>query len=161
MTTDIVLIGKQKPEGPCTTCMVVQPTKNRRTVNDEETYSEIKSDHAHIPSGKGPEVQPKDEDVTLGSGLKQTPGVTFDRASHTNKPEVRNGFLFNNQTVLLLLRLSEIFFLVLTCEHWTSSLISGSFSSAVTGSKQNNRIADSRSDSCSRSDPQGQCEVDN
>lgn len=94
MKTVMVLKGEQKPQEPCTTCTVVQPTKNRRTVNDEETYSEIKGDLAHLPSGKGPEVQPKDEDVTLGSGQKQTLGVTFDSASHTNKLEVRNGFLF-------------------------------------------------------------------
>uniref|UniRef100_A0A674P1B7 ubiquitinyl hydrolase 1 n=1 Tax=Takifugu rubripes TaxID=31033 RepID=A0A674P1B7_TAKRU len=65
-----------------------------QTVNDEETPLGGKGDHTHLISGKGPEVQQKNEDVILGSGQKQIPGVTFDVASH--KPEVRNGFLLES-----------------------------------------------------------------
>eukprot|EP00066_Takifugu_rubripes_P029655 XP_011618921.1 PREDICTED: ubiquitin carboxyl-terminal hydrolase 19 isoform X2 [Takifugu rubripes] len=83
--TVIVRKDEQKPHEPSTTCTVVQPAKNKQTVNDEETPLGGKGDHTHLISGKGPEVQQKNEDVILGSGQKQIPGVTFDVASH--KPE--------------------------------------------------------------------------
>lgn len=96
MKTVIVRKGEQKPHEPSTTCTVVQPAKNKQTVNDEETPLGGKGDNTDLISGKGPEVQQKNEDMILGSGQKQIPGVTFDVASHTNKPEVRNGFLLES-----------------------------------------------------------------
>lgn len=92
--TVIVRKGEQKPHEPSTTCTVVQPPKNKRTVNDEETPLGGKGDHTHLISDKGPEVQQKNEDMILGSGQKQIPAVTLDVASH--KPEVRNGFLLKS-----------------------------------------------------------------
>lgn len=96
MNTVIVQKGEQKPHGPSTICTVVQPAKNKRIVNDDETPLGDNDDHTHLISGKGPEVQQKNEDMILGSGQKQIPGVTFDVTSHTNKLEVRNGFLLES-----------------------------------------------------------------
>lgn len=90
MKTVIVRKGEQKPHEPSTTCTVVQPAKHKQTVNDEETPLGGKGDHAHLISGKAPEVQQKNEDIQM----KQIPGVTFDVASH--KLEVRNGFLLES-----------------------------------------------------------------
>lgn len=90
MKTVIVRKGEQKPHEPSTTCTVVQPAKHKRTVNDDETPLGGKGDHTHLISGKGPEVQQKNEDLQM----KQIPGVTFVVASH--KLEVRNGFLLES-----------------------------------------------------------------
>lgn len=96
MKTVIVRKGEKKPHEPSTTRTVVQPAKNKRTVNDEETPLGGKGDHTHLISVKGPKVQQKNEDMILGSGQKQIPGDTFDVASHTNKLEVRSGFLLES-----------------------------------------------------------------
>lgn len=89
----MVLRDEQKPQEPSPTCTVVQPTKNKRTVNDQETHPDGKGDHTNLISGKDLEVQQKKEDMILGIGQEQIPGVSYDGASHSNKLEVRNGFL--------------------------------------------------------------------
>lgn len=92
-TTKTLMVqkGEQKPQEPRTTCTLAQPTKIRRAAKDDETHFDGKGDHTDSLSANGPEEQPKDEDMTLGSCLEQIPGVTCDGASHTSKPEVRAG----------------------------------------------------------------------
>lgn len=93
--TVVVLKGEQKPPEPRPTCTVVQPSKNRRTVKEEQTHCDGKGDHTRSPSGNGPEEQPKDEALRLGRFQEQIPGVTRDGARHTNKAEVRSAFSLN------------------------------------------------------------------
>lgn len=84
--TVVVLKDEQKP----------QPSKNKWTVDDEETAPGGKGDHAPLISGKGPEVQPKNEATILDRGQEQIPGDAVDAASHTSKLEVRNGSLLES-----------------------------------------------------------------
>lgn len=85
--------GELKPQEPSATCTGAQPTKNRRTANDQDACCEGKGDRARSHSGKGPEAQPKDEDVTSGGGPEPTAAVPSDGARRANKLEVRSGAL--------------------------------------------------------------------
>lgn len=85
----LVLRDQQKPPEPRTTCTLGQPSKNRRTVKDEDTHFDGKGDHSLL-CGTSPEEQAKGEELALGGLQEQLPGGSCDGASHTSKPEVRD-----------------------------------------------------------------------